>query len=76
MHNENSAVGAEQVPQDTFEAILKRVFNGLSPEAISPFLGLSIYTVQQAIANDQLHRARMVQTIQDKSRKYRCRPKD
>jgi hypothetical protein len=50
MHNENQAVGAEQVSQDRLEAIIKLAHSGLTPEAISCALDLNIQTVIQVIA--------------------------
>jgi hypothetical protein len=72
MHNENSTAGTEQVSQDQVEAILKLAYNGLSPENISFALKINIETVQHIIANDPMQRARVVQSIKEKSRKYRC----
>jgi hypothetical protein len=72
MHNENRTEGEEQVAQGILEAILKLANSGSSPEAICFFLGLKAQTVQQIIANDPKHRAGQIQSIKDKSRKYRC----
>jgi hypothetical protein len=72
MHNENRTEGEKQVPQGTLEAILKLADSGSPPEAICLSLGLKAQTVQQIIANDPKHRARVIQPIKEKSRKYRC----
>jgi hypothetical protein len=72
MHSENQLEGLEQVSQDTLEAILKLAHTGSSPEAISFFFGLEAQTVNQIIANDPVHRARVVQSIKERSAKYRC----
>jgi hypothetical protein len=50
MHNENLTVGAEQVSQDTLEAIIKLTLSGSTPEAISCALDLNVQTVIQVIA--------------------------
>jgi hypothetical protein len=70
MHNDNRTVVA--VSHDRLEAILKLAHSGSTPEAISFALDLNDQTVIQIIANDPMHRARMVQSIKEKSRKYRC----
>jgi hypothetical protein len=72
MHNEEHAVGAEQVSQDQVEAILKLANTGSSPDAISSFFGLNIQMVQRVIANDPLHRGKVVQSIKERSADYRC----
>jgi hypothetical protein len=70
--NENQTEGKEQVSQDVLEAIVKLAHTGSTPEAICFFLGLSLQTVQQIIANDPMHRARVVQSIKERSADYRC----
>jgi hypothetical protein len=50
MHSENLTEGAEQVSQDTLEAICKLTLSGSTPEAISLALDLSIQSVLQVIA--------------------------
>jgi hypothetical protein len=72
MHNENRTEGEEQVDQGILEAVLKLAHSGSPPEAICSFLGLKAQTVQQIIASDPKHRARVIQSIKEKSRKYRC----
>jgi hypothetical protein len=72
MHNLNQTAGTEQVSQDGLEAILKLFYSGSSPEAISFVFGLSPQIVQQIIANDPMHRARVVQSIKERSAEYRC----
>jgi hypothetical protein len=72
MHNENHTAGEEQVAQGILETILKLANSGSSPESICFFLGLKAQTVQQIIADDPMNRARLVQSIKEKSRKYRC----
>jgi hypothetical protein len=72
MHNDNHTKGEEQVSQDTLEAIFKLAHSGSSPEAICFFLGLNAQTVHRIIANDTMHRARVVESIKEKSRKFRC----
>jgi hypothetical protein len=69
MDNESYTAG-EQVSQDVLAAILKLVHSGSSPETISFFLGLNTQTVLQIIA--PMHRARTLQSIREKSKKYRC----
>jgi hypothetical protein len=69
MHNENHTEGKEQVPQGILETILKLVHSGSSPEAIYVFLGLKAHTVQRIIANDPKHKAGVIQSIKEKSRK-------
>jgi hypothetical protein len=49
MHSESHTVGAEQVSQDTLEAIRRLTFSGSSPEAISLALDLNVQTVIQVI---------------------------
>jgi hypothetical protein len=72
MENVNQVADTEQVSQDGLEAILKLAHSGLSPEAISSFFGLKTQTVQVLILNDPMHRARVVQSIKERSAKYRC----
>jgi hypothetical protein len=50
MHSESQPEGAEQVSQDTLEAICKLTLSGSTPEAISFTLDLSVQTVIQIIA--------------------------
>jgi hypothetical protein len=50
MHSESHTVGAEQVSQDTLEAISKLTLTGSTPEAISLALDLNVQTVLQLIA--------------------------
>jgi hypothetical protein len=72
MLNETHTEGQEQVAQGILETILKLANSGSPPEAICSFLGLKAQTVQQIIANDPINRARVIQSIKEKSRKYRC----
>jgi hypothetical protein len=72
MHNENTTPGKKEVSQDTLEAIVKLVHSGFSPEDISSTLKINIETIQDLIANDPMLRARMVQSIKEKSAEYRC----
>jgi hypothetical protein len=73
MHNENSTAGKEQVvPQHTLEGVLKLAHTGLSPEDISFAFKIDIERVQQVIANDYMDRARVVQSIKERSVEYRC----
>jgi hypothetical protein len=51
MHTENLTAGAEQVTQDTLEAICKLTLSGSTPEAISLALDLNVQTVSQVIAS-------------------------
>jgi hypothetical protein len=55
MYNEGPTAATEQVSQDHIEASLKLAHSGLSLEDIE--------TVQQSIASDPMHRARMVQQL-------------
>jgi hypothetical protein len=50
MHNESHTVDAEQVSQDTLEAISKLTLSGSTPEAISLALDLNVQTVIHVIA--------------------------
>jgi hypothetical protein len=50
MHNEKHAAGAEQVSQDTLEAICRLTRLGSSPEAISFALDLKVQTIIQVIS--------------------------
>jgi hypothetical protein len=50
MLNESHTVGAEQVSQDTLEAICKLTLSGSTPEAISLAFDLNVQTVSQVIA--------------------------
>jgi hypothetical protein len=50
MHSESHTVSAEQVSQDTLEAISKLTLSGSTPEAISLALNLNVQTVSQVIA--------------------------
>jgi hypothetical protein len=52
MHSENPTVGAEQVSQDTQEAICKFTLSGSTLEAISLALDLNVQTVIQVIAGE------------------------
>jgi hypothetical protein len=72
MHNENSTADRKEVSLDTLETIYKLAHSGFSPEDISSTLKLNIETIQEIIANDPMHRARMVQSIKEKSAEYRC----
>jgi hypothetical protein len=49
MQSENFTLGAEQVSQDTLEAICKLALSGSTPEAISSALDLNAQTVIQVI---------------------------
>jgi hypothetical protein len=49
MHSESHTVSAEQVSQDTLEAICRLTLSGSSPEAISLALDLNVQTVIQVI---------------------------
>jgi hypothetical protein len=60
MHNEHQTAGNKQVSQDTLEANIKLAHSGLSPEDISCPPNIDIETVNQMIANDPMHRARLV----------------
>jgi hypothetical protein len=60
MHNENSTAGKEHVPQDTLERVPRLAHSGLSPEDISFAFKIDIERVQQIIANDPMHRERVV----------------
>jgi hypothetical protein len=51
MHSESHTVGAEQVSQDTLEAICKLTLSGSTPEAISLALDLNVQTVTQVLAS-------------------------
>jgi hypothetical protein len=72
MHNENSTAGEEQVSPDTLERVLKLAHTGVSPEDISFAFKVDIERVQQIIAYDPMHRARVVQSIKERSAEYRC----
>jgi hypothetical protein len=50
MHNESHTGAAEQVSQDTLEAICKLTLSGSTPEAISLALDLNFQSVLQVIA--------------------------
>jgi hypothetical protein len=50
MHDESHTVAAEQVSQDTLEAICKLTLSGSTPEVISLALDLNVQTVIQVIA--------------------------
>jgi hypothetical protein len=54
MHSESHTVGAEQVSQDTLEAICKLTLSGSTPDAISLALDLNVQTVIQVIARGDL----------------------
>jgi hypothetical protein len=54
MHNEILTAGAEQVSQDTLEAICRLTLSGSSPEAISLALDLKVQTVLQVITRGDL----------------------
>jgi hypothetical protein len=54
MHSESLIEGAEQVSQDTLEAICKLALLGPSPEAISCALDLNVQTVIQVIDRGDL----------------------
>jgi hypothetical protein len=72
MHNENTTPGKKEVSQDTLETIVKLAQSEFSPEDISFTLKINIETIQDIIANDPMLRARMVQSIKEKSAEYRC----
>jgi hypothetical protein len=54
------------------EGIHKLVHSGSSPEDISFVFKINIETIQQIIAKDPMHRTRVVQSIKERSAKYRC----
>jgi hypothetical protein len=54
MHSESRTVDAEQVSQDTLEAISKLTLSGSKPEAISLALDLNVQTVIQVITRGDL----------------------
>jgi hypothetical protein len=66
MHSEDQTAHTEKVSQNTLEEISKLAHSGLSTEAISAVIRLNTTTVQQIIASDQTHRARVVQQLQIK----------
>jgi hypothetical protein len=72
MQNENHTAGIDEVSRDIVEAVLNLAYSGSSPEAISFVLRLNTQIVQMIIADDPIHRAREVQSIKDRSAKYRC----
>jgi hypothetical protein len=59
MHNESPTVGAEQVSQDTLEAICKLTLSGSTLEVISLALNLNDQTVLQYITSRSLELAKM-----------------
>jgi hypothetical protein len=66
MDNENQTADTEQVSQEHLETILKLAHSGLSPDTISSCFRLSTPTVQRVIANDSMHKARVVQQLMTK----------
>jgi DNA-binding NarL/FixJ family response regulator len=63
MHSANRTAGIGQVPQHTLKAVLKLAQCGLSPEDIASILNIDIETVYLIIANNPMHRARVVQQL-------------
>jgi hypothetical protein len=72
MHNEEQTAGTEQVSQHTLEAILNLANSGSSPEDLSIWFGLNVQMVHRIIANDPTYRARVVQSIIERSAEFRC----
>jgi hypothetical protein len=61
MHSQTPGTG--QVLQDTLEAIVKLANSGISPEDISCALYIDIEAVNRILANEPMHRARVVQQL-------------
>jgi hypothetical protein len=62
----------QQLPQPILEALQKLIEARSPPETISFVLGIDIEQVRKLIAKDPKQLAKVVETISDKSRRYRC----
>jgi hypothetical protein len=72
MRNENQVTRDAELSQHLIETIFKLVNSGSSPEAISFSLELEVEMVRQVIANDPKQMSRMVESLQQGSRQFRC----
>jgi hypothetical protein len=64
--------GDDRVSQGTLETIIKLAHSGISPEDISFVIRVDIESVWWIIADDPRCNAREVQSIKERSAKYRC----
>jgi hypothetical protein len=72
MDNFNSIDDGDKLPQPTLEALQKLIEAGSSPETISFVLGLNIERVRSLIVNDPLQMVKVLESIREKSKRYRC----
>jgi hypothetical protein len=71
MDNFNQTSGEQQLPQPILEALQKLIEAGSPPETISYVLGIDIEQVRKLIVKDPKQLAKVVETIREKSRRYR-----
>jgi hypothetical protein len=72
MENFNSTDDGDKLPQPTLEALQKLIEAVSSPETISFVLGLNIERVRKLIFNDPLEMVKVLESIRERSKRYRC----
>jgi hypothetical protein len=72
MSNANQVTRDAELPQHLLETIFKLANSGSSPEAISFSLELEVEMVRQVIANDPKQMSRMVESLKEAPRQFRC----
>jgi hypothetical protein len=72
MDHFNQTSGEQQLPQPILEALQKLIEAGSPPEIISYVLGIDVEQIRKLIAKDPKQLAKVVETIREKSRRYRC----
>jgi hypothetical protein len=72
MANLNRTSGELQVPQPLLEVLQKLIEAGSPPETISIATGIDIEEIRKLLANHPKQLAKLVETIQEKSRRFRC----
>jgi hypothetical protein len=72
MDNVSLTSGEQQLLQPILEALQKLIEAGSPPETISFVLGIDIEQIRKLIAKDPKQLARVVETIREKSVRYRC----
>jgi SMC interacting uncharacterized protein involved in chromosome segregation len=72
MANFNRTSDENQVPQHIQEVLQRLIEVGSSAETISNATRIDIEQVRRLLANDSRQLERLVETIKNKSRRYRC----
>jgi hypothetical protein len=71
MDNSNATTHREELPQHLLEAIHKLIQTGASHQAICSVLGLELEEVQQILDEDSSQDSKLIESIREKSKKYR-----